>query len=111
MPFITEKDVLDCLSHVEWKRGLQILDEIAAKWGVSKFSFRGPSLALYVTLRNLEEDGWIEHREAELTQEERESGDDGPAREYRLTEGGVRERYERDQKITVGIPDLLGEKT
>lgn len=84
------------LSHTEWKRGLQLIDEIAAKFG------KRPSYGSVISaIERMIREGWVETK----------AGDD-PAvlaqrggnayRVFRLTSGGIRRRHELDRLGTTG---------
>ena len=92
-PEYNREDFLAVLSLFEWKRMLQIQKDLAESKGVKSW-YGEPSLGwLYVTAERLLEEGLIEYRIGTDPQIIAKRGE-REYREYRLTQGGQREKDE-----------------
>jgi hypothetical protein len=92
----SELEVLNALSHVEWRRVLRICDLIEEARKARKASLgRKSSIGqVYVDLERLEMASYVESRQAELTAAELALRGGRGAREFRLTPGGIRRRID-----------------
>lgn len=94
---LKQQDVLDVLSHTIWKTPIQISCEISER--KHKGSIWFPSYGeVYIHLGNLEANGYVEKKERQLTPEQLAMRGGRIGYEYRLTSGGLRIRYESEQK-------------
>lgn len=87
----TSDDILRVLNHSEWKRGLQIRDELVE---LKEDKVGKPNIQwLYDTLGKLKGEGYIEHREG--TDKAILAQRDGYGySEFRLTQDGMRVRID-----------------
>ncbi|MBI1969188.1 hypothetical protein HYS48_00710 [Candidatus Woesearchaeota archaeon] len=104
---IKYQEVYGTLSSIEWKRGKEIVDEIAKQRGVDRRQLILTSV--YPHLRELVRERFAEERECRrLTEEERAARGGRGAHEYRLTEYGLRKRIEFHQRESAeGIEGIL----
>ena len=79
----TIEDLYDVLSYHVWKKGLEIIEELEES-GKKAGHFRG---VMYVHFSRWEEEGFIESREAEMTEWEKEHIG-LPRREYHKISAG-----------------------
>src|SRR3989344_5400641 len=89
----TYQEVFDTLRMRPWKSPATIKGEIAAVRRVPSYKIVVGSV--YAHLERLEEQGYAEERERELTFAERLLRRRDSEKEYRLTPGGLRRREER----------------
>jgi len=95
------EEILDVLSHQDWKTVREIIGELRVLRGIPATSiFRGPSYgSLYVNLDRLEEDGLVECRErTSITADELEARGGSYPREYRLTSRGTKEKVKKESR-------------
>ena len=106
---VTDEEILDCLDHTIWKSGLHLKDELNEKKRDQVRPWRDVGGAIYVQLRNLEEQGYIESCWIQLAWH----GHTRERRGYRLTNAGTRRRHELDQQAPVDnlFGDLLPNRT
>lgn len=120
MSNITEADVYHTLSYHLWKSGREIRDELREVKGLVnpleaettfqfvRETFRDVNNAgLYVHLSNLEDQGFAERRERELTAEKLALRGGYPQYEYRLTATGILNRDKYEKRTASGLEGQL----
>lgn len=120
MTLLTEADVYHALSYHLWKSGRELRDELRKEKSVEdplgartapqfiRGTFRDVSIArIYIHLNNLEEQGFAERRERELTPEQLAVRSGLPKNEYRLTATGIRNRDKYEQRTASGLERQL----